>query len=369
MKRLAVIGFILLFGFCLLPAQSRRVSVYSESSPLSDKIKTKISVQKDETIESTNEKKNKDENDVIRVDTDLVVIPTQISSRDGKWVAGLKKEEFKIFENGIEQEIAYFSAEEQPFTVALVLDMSYSSIFKLEEIQTAAFAFINQLREKDKVMVISFDEKARVLCEPTNNRKILRLAIEATKIQSGTSVYTALDLALNQKLNQISGRKAVVLLSDAVDTSSQNLAADDILKSVGDSDVLIYPIQYDTYNDVQKTRKETAQVFYDENDRPIVVETPKKKGEREEDYKIADNFLHELADMTGGRVDKVSSTTNLNQAFARIADELRKIYSLGFYPSDKNKVGVRYALKIRVYRPNLLVRARSNYFWKKNVTR
>lgn len=365
MKRLVFIGFILLFGFNLLDAQARRVSVYSESSSPSDKKEFKNPPRTVELPKPAN-KKETDDGDVILVDTDLVVIPTQIYSRDGKVVAGLKKEEFKVFEDDVEQEVAYFSGDEQPFTVALVLDMSYSSIFKLEEIQAAAFTFINQLRPEDKVMVISFDEKARVLCEPTNNRKVLRLAIEATKIQSGTSVYTALDLALNQKLNQVSGRKAVVLLSDAVDTSSQKLTAGDILENIGDSDVLIYPIQYDTYDDVQKTRKETAQVFYDDNDRPIVVEMPRKKGEREEDYKKANDFLNELANLTGGRVDKVSSTTNLNQAFARIANELRKIYSLGFYPGDKKKVGVRYGLKVRVYRPNLLVRARNSYVWTRN---
>lgn len=366
MKRLAFIGFILLFGFNLPHAQSRRVSVYSESSSGSDKKNFKNQIETIEPINTPGEKKQADEDDVIRVDTDLIVIPTRIYSRDGKILAGLRREEFKIFEDGAEQEIAYFSADEQPFTVALVLDMSYSSLFKLEEIQAAAFTFINQLREKDRVTIISFDEKARVLCEPTNNRKVLRLAIEATKIASGTSVYTALDLALNQKLGSIGGRKAVVLLSDGVDTSSQKLTAADILKNIGDTDVLIYPIQYDTYADVQKTRKETAQVFYDDNDRPIVVETPKKKGERAEDYKTANNFLNELANLTGGRVDKVSSTTNLNEAFARIADELRKIYSLGFYPGDKNKIGVRYGLKVRVYRPNLLVRARNSYIRKRN---
>lgn len=364
MKRLAFIGLIMLFGFNLPKAQSRRVPDYSESSSTSNRNDSKPEIQ---TNDADKTPKRKDEDDVIRVDTDLIVIPTQIYDRGGKIVAGLKKEEFKIFDGGVEQELAYFSGEEQPFTVALVLDMSYSSVFKLEEIQDAAFTFINQLREKDRVMIISFDEKARVLCEPTNNRKVLRLAIEAAKIASGTSVYTALDLALNQKLNNIGGRKAVVLLSDGVDTSSQNLTAGDILKNIGASDVLIYPIQYDTYRDVQKTRKETAQVFYDDNDRPIVVEMPKKKGEREEDYKLANSFLDELANLTGGRVDKVSSTTNLNQAFARIADELRKIYSVGFYPGDKKKSGVRYALKVRVYRPNLLIRARNSYILKRNT--
>ena len=103
-----------------------------------------------------------------------------MAQRKGNAVVDLRKEDFKIFENGVEQEIAYFSDEDQPSTVALMLDMSYSSVFKLEEIQAAAWAFVSQLREDDRVMVISFAKKVQVLCEPTNNRKVLRLAIDVT---------------------------------------------------------------------------------------------------------------------------------------------------------------------------------------------
>ena len=108
---------------------------------------------------------------MIRIDTDLVVIPVQVSERKGQPVVDLKQREFKIFENGVEQEIAYFSDEDQPFTVALMLDMSYSSVFKLQDIQAAALTFVNQLRENDRVMIVSFADKPRILCEPTNDRR------------------------------------------------------------------------------------------------------------------------------------------------------------------------------------------------------
>lgn len=353
MRNFAKIGFIVLILISPLFGQAGRVPVYSESS--SDKNIEKEGKQS--PIEKT--KENNDE--VIRIETDLVIIPAQISQRSGKPVTDITKEEFKIFENGKVQEIAYFSNEEQPITVALVLDMSYSSVFKLQEIQNAALTFVNQLRENDKVMVVSFDEKARVLCEPTSNRKVLKLAIEGAKIASGTSLYSALDLVLNEKFNTVTGRKAIVLLSDGVDTSSPNLTANDVLMEIAETDVLVYPIQYNTWNDVQKSRKNSAQVFYDEDDRPYSVEMPRKKGEREEDYKAANGFLKEISNQTGGRVYRVSSNTNLNQAFANIADELRKVYILGYYPSEEKKVGVRYSIKVRVYRPNLFIRARNGY--------
>ncbi len=359
MKRILFIGLVVLFASDFSRAQSGRTKTYSESSPQSTQTQTNQQTEKEQT--------QSDNDEIIRIDTDLVIIPARITDGKGKPVLDLKQQEFKIFENGTEQEIAYFSNQEQPFTVALVLDMSYSSVFKLPEIQAAALAFVNQLRGDDKVMVVSFDEKVRVLCEPTNDRKVLKLAIEGARIASGTSLYTALDLVLNEKFSNISGRKAVVLLSDGVDTSSKNLNSADILRSLGGGDALIYPLKYDTYDDVQKTRKKNAEVLYDENDRPYRVEKPKQKGEREEDYERADEFLKELSVQTGGTLYRVSSTTNLNRAFAKIADELRKIYSLGYYPSNPRQMGVRYAVNVRVYRPNLKIQAKENYVWRKNV--
>jgi len=355
MRKMLLIGLIVSFSFGSIMAQSGRVQIYSESIPKS---------QNDAPVVELPQQAGKapvDDDDVVRVETDLVTIPVQIAERSGQPVSDIRREEFKIFENGVEQEVAYFSNEDQPFTVALVLDMSYSSVFKLHDIQAAALLFVNQLREHDRVMVVSFDEKARVLCEATNDRKILRLAIEGSRIESGTSLYSALDLVISEKFAKVPGRKAVVLLSDGVDTSSPKITAEDIVKAAASTDVLIYPIYYDTFDDVQKSRRDNAQVLYDDDDRPYTVERPRVKGERESDYEAARTFLQTVADQTGGRIQRVRSTTNLNQAFSRIADELRKIYSLGYYPSGERKAGYKYAIKVRVYRPNLKVRARENY--------
>jgi len=355
MNTALIIFLLILFTPYFSSAQSGRAKTYSESS--SNPLQTQANPQ--------NEKPKVDDDEIIRINTDLIIIPVQINDSKNKPVFNIKQQEFKIFENGVEQEIAYFSNQEQPFTVALVLDMSYSSVFKLQEIQAAAFAFVNQLRADDKVMVVSFDEKARVLCEPTNNRKVLKLAIEGAEISSGTSLYTALDLVLNEKFSKISGRKAVVLLSDGVDTSSKKLTSANILNSIGETDTLIYPIKYDTYDDVQKNRKDNAEVMYDDNDRPYLVMKPKEKGEREEDYRNANEFLKSLSAQTGGTLFRINSTTNLNQAFAKIAEELRKIYSLGYYPSNPRQIGVRYAVNVRVYRQNLKVKAKESYVWRK----
>ncbi len=343
---LVILTFSASIGF----GQSGRQTSYSESTT---RIKPKqISTSQPES------------DDTIKVETDLVTVPVRITSKDSKPLIDLKQAEFRIFENGVEQKVAYFSSVDQPFTVALLLDMSYSTVFKLNEIQSAALQFIAQLKNNDRVTVIAFDEKPRVLCQPTSDRRVLKLAIEATRTGSGTSVYDSLDIALNKQLGKLTGRKAIVMLSDGVDTYSALSSKKDILRLVEEDDVIVYPLRYDTYDDVRKNRRKDAEIRYDDDDKPYIYEAPPVKGEREIDYVEAREFLDAVADSSGGRVFKVSSTTNLNNAFTKIAEELRKTYSLGYYPTDERLPGVTYTLKVRINRPNLNIRTRENMIRK-----
>ncbi len=354
MYRSIALFAILTITAALSAGQAGRVKGYSESIARGDR-------SSDTPDKPRSTPKPPKDDDIVRIETDLVTIPVRVNTRKGRPVTDIDRSEFKIFENGEEQEIAYFSNADEPFTVALLLDMSYSSVFKLPEIQAAAMAFVAQLRPSDRVMVVSFDEKVRILCEATDNRRALRYAIEGSKVGSGTSLYTALDAAINDKLRNIKGRKAVVLLSDGVDTTSVAATAKSILRDVDEIDTLIYPIRYDTFDDVRKIRRKDAQILYDDNDRPYIVEAPLAKGEKEEDYTAARDFLNQLAERSGGRLQRVTSATNLNEAFARIAEELRKTYSLGYYPSSERSPEGRYFIKVRVYRPDLEIRARDNY--------
>ena len=354
MRRFLLLNVIVLSMLSYASAQSGRTKSYSESSVKNEKPKTAVIAEPQPVSDPV-------EPEVIRIETDLVVIPVRVSNKGGRPIPNLTKDEFKIFENGIEKEIAYFSDVEQPFTVALVLDMSYSSVFKLAEIQDAAKKFVAQLRSGDKVMIVSFAEKPTVLCEATNDRKILNIAIEGSRIGSGTSLYTTLDVVLKEKLKPIPGRKAVVLLSDGVDTTSVFETAASVNRDITESDVLIYPIRYNTYDDVQQSRRTTAPIQYDDNDKPYTVDARPIKGERESDYETAKEFLISAAEKTGGHLYNVKSTTNLDKAFANIANELRKTYSLGYYPNSDRKSGASFNIKVRVYRPDLNVRARDSY--------
>ncbi len=326
-----------------------------------------------------------DNSEVITVDTGLVTIPVKVLDRSGRFVGGLKKENFKVTEDNLEQEIAYFSNEQVPFTVALILDMSYSAKFKAEEIQAAALTFINQLRPDDKVMVVSFDEEIYVQCEPTNDRKVLQAAIKSTKISYGTSLYDAMDLVINEKLKKIQGRKAVVLFSDGVDTTSRKAHDMSNLSDALELDALIYPIQYDTFNEVQAMKNKpviqqpkTPSPIPPKEKSPFPFPFPTKngggmggvgsmdsKGTTVEEYQKADEYLNELAYRTGGRLYKASTTGNLSTAFSNIASELREYYSIGFYPKDEAEQGKKHKIKVRVDQQGVAVKARDSYSIKK----
>lgn len=316
-----------------------------------------------------------DDGEVIKVNTQLVSVPVRVMDKKGRFIGGLQKENFKVFEDGMEQEISLFSNEHQPFTVALVLDMSYSTTFKIGDIQNAAIAFIDQLRPQDKVMVISFDEEVHMLCEATNDRKEVYGAIKSTKIATGTSLYEAVDRVINERLRQIEGRKAIILFTDGVDTTSRRSNDMRNLTDAMELDALIYPIRYDTYADVQAMKSGTNATKPPpiripipgqgtENKFPFplpTVGTPSSQGTTAEEYRKAAEYLDQLSQRTGGRMYEASTLGNLSDAYSRIASELREFYSIAYYPKDERVGGKTSNVKVRVDQPGLSVRSRETF--------
>ncbi len=140
------------------------------------------------------------EGDVIRTDTALVTVPVTVLDRSGRYVPLLKRENFRILENGVEQKIAYFAATDSPFTVILLIDTSGSTHFRLDDIQSAAINFVSKLKSNDNVMVMSFDDRIDVLCKATNNRDEITRAIRRTRTGGGTRLYDAVEDILKKQL-------------------------------------------------------------------------------------------------------------------------------------------------------------------------
>lgn len=320
--------------------------------------------------------------DVIRVETTLVTLPVSVSDRDGRYIPNLTKSDFRLWEDGVEQQVAFFSSVDKPFSLVLLLDTSGSTRFKIEEIQDAAIAFVNQLRPDDRVMVVSFDDDVRVLTEFTNDRYRMRDAIRRTRTGNGTKLYDAVDLVINQRLNQVQGRKAVVLFTDGVDTTSNRASYASNVRDAEELDALIYPVQYDTFSDVNSgggsnwpgARLPTSPVDIligilggrRGRSGPMIGGGGGGVGGSRGDYERANRYLRDLAEKTGARQFQANSISNLSSAFASVAEELRRQYSLGYYPIRPPQPGERRNVRVRVNQPNLAVRSRDSYVFGKD---
>ncbi|HXF43813.1 MAG TPA: VWA domain-containing protein, partial [Pyrinomonadaceae bacterium] len=247
---------------------------------------------------------------------------------------------------------------DSPFSLILLIDTSYSTVFKASQIKEAAGRFIDLLGPQDQVAIVAFDQKPRILCKLTSNRRALEIALDAIETGSGTSLYDAIRLSVYNLLGGSRGKKAIVLLTDGVDTTSGITNAARVLQSVNEEDATVYVLSYPTFKDVQKLAKKDAEIVYDEDDNRRIVFNPPAKGERAEDYLKGEKFLKQLATSTGGELYEIKSQTDLGTAFARVADELRKTYLIGYYPSVNRTAGTQYRITIRINRPNLKISVR-----------
>jgi Ca-activated chloride channel homolog len=325
-----------------------------------------------------------DAGDIIRISSTLVTIPVSVMDRDGRYVPNLQKEDFRIWEDGVEQDVAFFQSIDKPFSVVLMLDTSPSTQFRLEDIQDAAISFINQLRPDDRVMVVSFNDNIKILSEFTTDRNKLHRAIQRSKTDDGTRLYDAVDMVINQQLSRIQGRKAIVLFTDGVDTTSRRASFESNVMDAQELDALIYPVQYDTSEDMSGMNYPVG--------RPSDVwgqilggifgggggrrgghggggggGYPPPRRQRDE-YEIANQYLMELANSTGGREYHADSLQNMSSAFANVAEELRRQYSIGYYPKRPPQAGQRRSIRVRARQPNLAVRARDSYIFNPGGT-
>jgi VWFA-related protein len=319
------------------------------------------------------------EGDVVRIDTNFVTVPVSVLDRQGRFVPNLRREDFRVFDNGVEQRIAYFEPTEKPFTVALLLDTSGSTTFHLSEIKDAAITFAKKLRPQDRVLVVTFNEQVLLLTEATNDLDVVTHVIQQNANTGfSTRLYDAIDLVINERLNQIKGRKAIVLFTDGVDTSSYLATYRSTVREAEELDALIYPIQYDTSDFIAAAQRagnitivtSTRSIWpYPGRSSSRIIYGPSgssmpSPGSTLADYKRADRYLNELADKTGARLYQANDRTQLNEAFSRIAEELRRQYSLGYYPGTSTQEGERRTIKVQVDQPDLAVRARASYIQK-----
>ena len=293
--------------------------------------------------------------EVIRVDANLVSVPVIVSDRQNHYLPGLKVADFKLYDNTAEQQIAFFDAAEEPLNVVLLLDTSRSTQGVLGDIKNAARDFLKALRPKDRAMIISFDKDVQQLSPLTNDQRVLEAAIKRTAVSKyfGTLLNDAVLETSKSILQPVTGRKAIIVLTDGEDGGSQ-ISAKELLAYESEVDAMIYPIYYESFLNAggRGTSFSLLRGIFGRPDR----KTPQQK----ERAAIAVAFLTRLSEVTGGRFFS-SKATNLKNAFDLVARELRYQYRLGFYPADVAQDGSLRTLKVKVDHPDVAVRSRNHY--------
>ena len=340
-----------------------------------------------------------EEGDVIRTDTQLVSVPAVITDSAGHPLSGLKSENFRISEDGQPQTIANFGTTETPFEIALLLDTSGSTRDDVALIRDAALSFIGALRPGDRVGVISFNSAQKgpdsvatvdVLSLLTNDRAQLRTAIENLGSSNGTPYYDALQKVVDSVFHDpptddVRGRRAVVALTDGVDSQSNSDFATAKLK-LSQAGVACYFVQINTEDFVEdrlmKDCQDDGQLSLSQKQieryRRLITPPPKAEDfnsfchmgpfERmsisRELYNIARREMNDLARVSGGRSFQAATLADARAAFARVAADIGTLYSIGYYPTNKARDGKFRTIKLEVkgVKDKAQVRARDGYY-------
>jgi len=305
-------------------------------------------------------------------DKTLVSVPVTVSDREGRYISGLKKEDFSLYEDGVKQNIAFFATYDEPLNIALLLDTSGSTENVLESIKEAAKDFIKLLNRNDQCLIATFDSQVKILNPLTANRQTLRSSLD--KIQSaqigGTLMYRAVEQVAQNSFANVQGRKVIVLLTDGKDFGSA-VTKDELISQLEESDILIYTLFYKTgagFNNPaigkgkqnKKSRKKKREI-------PVLISGPVYVPTEEEivlrernDEAEAVDALKKMSDTTAGRFYS-SDTPKLGEIFKKVAGELREQYRLGYQSKDAANDQAVHDIIVKVNRPDAVVLARGKF--------
>lgn len=308
------------------------------------------------------------DDETVELKTTLVEVPVVVSEPGGRYVTDLKQSDFGLSENGEAQEITFFASVDEPFNVALVLDTSGSTRDQLDRIKAAASVFLDQLRPRDRVAIVTFEDEVNVLTPLTSDRAQLREALAGLSAGKFTQVYEAVHEVTTNVFAGVDGRRAAIFFTDGVDTASAIATYENSLDEITRRQIIVYPIRYNTLPDVEQRlgladNATLAAPSGETRERRVsdqTVDHDKTLRELQQAYHVADAFLFDLATATGGVLYRADRLDDLPTAFARIADELRHQYLIGYYPEREDVTGDR-EIRVTVVRPGVEVRSRKGY--------
>lgn len=276
--------------------------------------------------------------DVIVINTDLVVLRASVTNRQGNAVTGLKKENFKIFEDGVAQAVEVFSADESPVSWGLVLDRSGSMSGMIREVYQASLHVIDEGTSKDETFIVTFNEKPELVSPFESDRHRLENSILGLRADGNTALYDAVSFALDEFKKGKFRKKVLIVVTDGEDNESR-LSFRKLIERAEEEEVIIYTV-----------------------------------GMSESDMRFGKNMqgeLEKLAEVTGGKAHFPQNTDDCRRVMDEIALEVSRQYSLGYYPVNDIYDGkwrnIRLQVKAEKSPVAFVVRTRSGYYARKKA--
>jgi Ca-activated chloride channel family protein len=307
------------------------------------------------------------DDDVVRTETNLVQLNVGVVDGQGRAITSLSRNDFTVFEDGVKQQILHFDPADTPFSLVLLLDVSGSTLSFRPQFKQAAMRFLDALALEDRVAVVQFNAKIKMLSGFSKDHGKLAYAIERADGGGETHLFEALRFALNELDKEgKQRRKAVVVLTDGLDTQLRNEDRPLLARVKTDQEaiVAIDPKVSGTLNSVLTAAdRQGVSIF------PLALPSGDPKRLPLPDpvitgiYAAARARLQILADRTGGRLNDIQRLDQMARLYAEVAAELRTLYTVAYQPpGERARNGKWHEIKIEVGHPELIVRTRPGYF-------
>ena len=303
--------------------------------------------------------------DVLRIESNLVQLNVGVVNKQGNAILNLSRNDFAVYENGVRQEIQAFEPTDKPFSLVLLLDVSGSTITFRETLKQAAYRFLDALKPDDRVEVVAFNEKIKTISSFTNDRRKTANAIWAADGKGQTEFYKSLSFAINELSKEGTRRKAVVVMTDGIDSNLRKVDRMKAAQATTDIEA-VAAIQPDASPELQavltSADRQGVTIY------PLALPSGDPKRIALPDpqiiavYVTARSRLEILANRTGGELNAINRLDELSKVYLRVAANLRTLYTIAYKPERKDpKTGWR-EVRIEVSQPELLAHTRPGYF-------
>ena len=306
-----------------------------------------------------------DVDDVIRTETSLVQLNVGVVDKQGRPITSLTKNDFVIYEDGVKQSIQHFDSVDAPFSLALLLDMSGSTVNFRQQLKLASQRFLDALAPDDRVSVIKFDREVKSLTGFGTDRLKTAYAIEMANGSGETHFYDALKYALRELEKEGKRRKAIVVLTDGLDTHLRNVDRGTVANAQTNEEALaaIDPHSSADLNVVLAAADRQGVTIFplalpSGDPKRLPLQTPSILGI----YAAARARMQSLADRTGGRLNEINQLQYMAQLYREVAANLRTLYTVAYQPQGERVRGKWHEIKVEVTYSDLTARTKPGYF-------